>query len=107
MIDPKWLKEREEATNRLFAEIERSPGYPEVARQVRKEYEEMCAEVKARRLARARAAASARWNGHSPVEWTSVRIPSKLASDLRRVYPNLSLGKAIQRLFDQHGAVSP
>lgn len=107
MIDEKWLKEREEATNRLFAKIEQSPGYSEVARQVRKEYDEICADVKARRLARARAAASARWNGHSPVEWTSVRIPRALASELRRVYPGLTLGKAIQQLFDKRGAVSP
>lgn len=107
MIDEKWLKEREEATNRLFAEIERSPEYPEVARRVREEYDQVCADVKARRLARARQAAAARWDGHSPVEWTSVRIPRALASDLRRVYPDLTLGKAIQWLFDHRGVVSP
>lgn len=94
MIDPEWLKEREEATNRLFSEIEKLPCYPEVSRRVRDEYEQVC------NARRARLAAAIRWKGHSPVEWTSVRIPRALASELREIYPRLSFGKAIQRLLD-------
>lgn len=103
MIDPEWLKEREEATNRLFARIESQPGYSEVLAEVRAEHEKLREAEKVRRLKRmqrAKVAASARWDGHSSVEWTTVRIPSSLAAGIREIYPRLAFGKAIQRLLD-------
>lgn len=107
MIDEKVIDELREATNRRFAEIESDPEYQRVLAETRAECERIREQVKARRLARARAAAASRWNGHASTEWTTVRIPRALASEIRRLCPGLPIGKAIQRLYDlQRGAVS-
>lgn len=106
-MNEEMLKERMEATNRLNAEIRSLPCFPEVSRRVRAEYDQLCAEVKARRLARARKAAASRWSGHSAQDWTTVCLPKSFVSEIRGQYPKMSVGKVLQKLWELHRPVSP